>query len=115
MSSLLQLYQSSTRCIGLSFTDDDGFGVNMSGSVVAFTAKRSYSDPLTGAVISKLITGDATSVSGSMTMCFTTGDTSICSDIYNPAGFTVFDTSGNISPIPIDGLEILPSPMGYSP
>lgn len=114
MSNILSLYQSSTQCVSLSLTDDSGAPVNASGALLYFTAKRNYSDPIGSAVINKIVTGGASAATGLFTMCFTTGDTSICVDAYTPAGFTLIDVSGNVSPFPIDSFNILPSPMGYA-
>lgn len=114
MSSILSLYQSSTQCENLVLTDDNGIPVNASGSLIYFTAKRNYSDPISAAVINKVVTGDASAVTGLFTICFTTGDTSICVGAYEVAGFTLIDPSGNVSPFPLDSFNILPSPMGYS-
>lgn len=114
MSSLLEIYQSSTKTVSLFFADDGGTGVNVSGSLLYYTAKRNYSDSTSDAVLNKVITGNASSVSGMMSMTFTTGETSLCVNDYY-AGWTLLDPSGNVSPFDTDGLRILPSPMGYAP
>lgn len=85
----------------------------MSGSLVYYTAKRSYTESNANAIINNVITGDAGAISGQMTMFLSTGDTSHCPGDYF-AGWTVVDLSTGVSTFDSDGLRILPSPMGSS-
>lgn len=111
----LQIYQGNSRTIGLAFTADDGVTpVNISGCLIYYTAKRSYTESNADAVINKVVTGDGTiGLTGQAYMTLTTGDTSICVGQYL-AGWTFVDLSTAVSTFDSDGLDILPSPRGTS-
>ena len=111
--STIDIYQGDSRTLSLYFCDDNGVPTNMSGNLVNFVAKRSYTECNANALINKIVTGDASSVSGIMYIPLTTGDTSICVGSYL-AGFRVIDLSTGVSTFDTDGLNILPSPMGTS-
>lgn len=108
----LEVYQGNSRIIDLSFTEDNGTPINVSGAVVYYTVKRTYSESNTNAIINKVITGNnAAAVTGFMTMTLTPTDTSQCVGDFL-AGFTFIDTSSGVSTFDTDGLRILASPMG---
>ena len=108
----LEVYQGNSRTIDLSFTDDNGIPINVSGAILYYTVKRNYSESNANAIINKVVTGNnAAAVTGFMTMTLTTGDTSQCVGDFL-AGFTFIDTSTGVSTFDTDGLRILASPMG---
>lgn len=106
---MIVVYRGDTRIIELAFTNDDGSVLNISGSLIYFTAKRDYEDRDEGSIIQKIISGHAAPESGIAYMQLTSTDTNQCPRDY-VAGFQLVDTSGNISTFNTDGLRILPSP-----
>lgn len=110
--SYIQLYQAATASLSVNIANDDGTPFNASGYALWFTAKQNYSDP--NYLINVGVTGEGINLPNALTGLFTinltTGDTNICPGVYSCAGFTL--TGGNpltVSPIPQDGLEVLPS------
>ena len=106
---MIYVNRGDTKRVELSFTNDDGSVLNLSGATVYFTAKRTWEDADGAALIEKTITGHAAPESGITYMDLTTSDTNLCPGDY-VAGFQLQDYNNNISTLNIDGISILPSP-----
>lgn len=108
--ALLEIYQGETKRIDLSVTNDNGDALNLSGYSLRFNAKRSYSE--TTSVISILVTGHDSFVSGLTHIDLTSGDTYQCAGDY-VAAFALISSGGSLSVFGTDGLRILPSPYPF--
>ena len=101
----LEIYCGDTRRVNLTFTNDDGTPLNLSGYSVLYYAAQNYDIP---PIITKVITGHDVPVSGMTHMDLTTGDTTQCPGNYL-AQFKLEDPSSGISTFNTDGLTLLPS------
>lgn len=111
---MIEVYQGNTLRINLTFTNDDGTPLNLSGYNLYFIAKRNYSESTGSAPINILVTGHDTPVSGITHVDLTTGDTSICANDYLADITLIASGNSSISSYRTDGLRILPGTF-YSP
>lgn len=108
--ALLEIYQGESKRIDLSITNDDGGALNLSGYSLRFSAKRSFSE--TGSIISILVTGHDSFISGLTHIDLNSGDTNQCPGDY-VAAFGLISSGGAVSIFSTDGLRILPSPYPF--
>jgi hypothetical protein len=106
----IDVFQGCTRTLALSFTNEgDGSPLNVSGFLVQFVAKQSYSQALAQAIVNTTVTGVAPeAITGLIYLPITTGDTSHCVGDYF-ANFKVTDLMSGVSPFSVDGYRILPT------
>lgn len=107
--ALIEIYRGDTRRIDLTFSNDDGSRINLSGYTVFYRARDSFSS--TGFVFQKTVTGHDVPVSGTTHVDLSSQDTNICAQDYLAA----FQLSGSGTPPSVstfytDGLRILPNP-----
>lgn len=103
----LDIYQGDSRTVMLTFVNDDGSYLNISGMTVYYVAAQSFSTESTP-VIFKTITGHDVPQSGMTHMDLTTGDTNICPQIYI-AEFRLYSPPSGLSTFGTDGLNIIPA------
>lgn len=106
--ALIEIYRGDTRRIDLTFQNDDGSRINLSGYTVFYRARESFTS--SGFSFEKSVTGHDTPVSGMSHVDLTSQDTNICPQDYLAA----FQLSGG-SPVTVstfytDGLRVLPNP-----
>lgn len=108
MSSLVQVYQGNTLNLNLSFTDEAGAALNLSGCVVYYTALPNYSQ--TGVYLFNIgVTGDSGNTNGTITIPLSAENTNQCAGEY-PAAIT-YSGNGQIQTYGTDGLRIIPAPL----
>ena len=107
---MIEVYQHNTLAINMSFTNDDGTPLNLSGYSLYYIAAQNYTQNTGDANINICVTGHTVPVSGLTTVVLTTGDTDQCPGDYI-ANITLVSSgsSPTISTYGTDGLRILPN------
>jgi len=108
MSTLVQVYQGNTINFNLSFTDENGNPLNLSGCQIYYTALKTYGE--TGSAIFNIgVTGDANNVNGSITIPLSSQDTNQCPGDYTAA--VTYSGNNQIQTYGTDGLRIIAAPL----
>ena len=105
---MLEVYKGDSKRVDLTFRNDDGSVLNLSGCTIYYSAMRSYNDP-NSSIISIINSGHDVAASGISHITLTTGDTYQCAGTY-VAAFRLKDASNNVTTFDSDGLKILNAP-----
>ena len=105
---MLEVFKGDSKRINLSFQNDDGSVLSLSGYSIHYTAMRSYND-LNSSIISITNTGHLDATGGLSFIQLTTGDTYQCAGTY-VAAFRLKDATNNVTTFDTDGLKILNAP-----
>lgn len=106
---MVTVYKGDSKRIDLTFQNDDGSVLNLSGCTVYFTAKRSYTEPDSEAIIAISNSVHDIPESGKTHITLSGSNTNVCPGDYF-AGFQLQDASSGVSTYDTDGLKILASP-----
>lgn len=107
MSSLVSVYQGNTLRLNLSFTDEVGTPLNLSGCVVYYTALPSYTQN-DSPLFNVSATGDGSNVDGTIALQLSSQDTNQCVGDY-PAWIT-YSGNSQIQTYGTDGFRIIAAP-----
>lgn len=107
MSSLVQAYQGNTVNLTLSFSDEQGNPLNLSGCLVYYTALPNYAE--TGYLFNIKVTGNQNNTNGQIVIPLTAQDTNQCPGDY-PAAVT-FSGNGVVQTYGTDGFRVIAAPL----
>lgn len=104
--SLIQIFFGDTKTLALSFSNEDGTSLNVSGWGIFLAASQTYQG---APPIYVGTTGtNAAAVTGLVNLPLGTGDSSHCPGQYQ-ADIRAIDLTGNVSTYQTEGLLILPT------
>ena len=107
---MIEVYQRNTLAINMSFTNDDGTPLNLSGYGLYYIAAKDFLQNTGDANINIYVTGHTVPESGQTAIILSTGNTNQCPGDY-VANITLISSgsSPTVSTYGTDGLRILPN------
>ncbi len=95
----IEIVRGDDRLLNLTFTDDNGNAIDLTGGTVFFTVKKQKNDLDADAIITKTVTSHTNAAGGLSQIDLTNSDTNITAQTYH-FDLRYKDSSGNIvSPI----------------
>jgi hypothetical protein len=105
---MFEVFKGDSQRIDLQFENDDKSVLNLSGCTIYFTAKRSFLEPDTEAIISISNSVHDNAVSGLSHINLSPTNTNQCPGVY-ACSFQLKDASSGITTFNTEQLSILPS------